>query len=214
MTGPRAPTAARGPLLLADISGYTSFLRSVAEAHRDDAFAGDAVPPAYALVASLLDGIVRRLVPPFTLSKLEGDAVFAYAVDEHGLPRGGDMLACFAGCYADFRRRLDGAYEVWTCRCVACSRIDELDLKFVLHEGSFVVQSVAGGQELVGSEVVMAHRLLKTGAAELVGSGAYVLVTRAAVERFGIPTAGATPIDETYQHYPAIHAHVFPLRPA
>lgn len=36
--------AAAGPLFLPDISGYTSFLRSVQEAHKDDAFAGGVVP--------------------------------------------------------------------------------------------------------------------------------------------------------------------------
>ncbi len=66
------PRAVRGPLLLADIGGYTSFLQSVAVAHQDDAFAGGKVPDAYALVSSLLDGIVGQIVPPFTLSKLEG----------------------------------------------------------------------------------------------------------------------------------------------
>jgi hypothetical protein len=212
MTMPSTPIAATGPLLLADISGYTSFLRAVAEAHRDDAFAGGAVPPAYAMMAELLDGIVRKLVPPFALSKLEGDAVFGYAVDEADVPRGAEMLGCFVGCYADFRRRLDGAYEIWACRCVACSRIDELDLKFVLHAGSFVIHSVAGGRELVGPEVVMAHRLLKTGAAELVGHGAYVLVTDEAAARFDVPTEGALPLVETFEHYPSIQAYVLSLR--
>ena len=61
------PSAASGPLLLADISGYTSFLQSVAVAHKDDAFADGAVPDAYEMMSDLMDGIVQRLVPPFTL---------------------------------------------------------------------------------------------------------------------------------------------------
>lgn len=40
-----------------------------------------------------------------------------------------------------------------------------------------MVQSISGGQELVGPEVVLAHRLLKTGAAALVGYPAYALIT-------------------------------------
>src|SRR3972149_6165151 len=70
---------AGGPLLLADISGYTGFLQDVAHAHRDDAFAGGQVPDAYGLVSSLLDGIIQKTVPPFTLAKIEGDAAFAFA---------------------------------------------------------------------------------------------------------------------------------------
>ena len=112
-------------------------------AHRDDAFADGAVPDAYAMMSNLLDGIVGRVVPPFTLSKLEGDAVFAYAADSAPVP---------------------------------------------------------------------VHRLLKTGAAELVGHGAFALITAVAAARFDIPTEAAVPIVETYEHYPPISTHVFPLR--
>jgi Protein of unknown function (DUF2652) len=208
----QAPSAATGALLLADISGYTSFLRQVAVAHEDDAFAGGAVPPAYAMMSSLLDGIVEQLVPPYTLSKLEGDAVFAYAIDDPQFPRGAVLFGSFADCYSEFRRRLDAAHETWTCRCDACSRIDALDLKFVLHAGPFVIQAIAGAQELVGPEVVMAHRLLKTGAAELVGHGAYALLTAAAGARFDIPTEEAFSLVAHYEHYEPIRTHVFSLR--
>lgn len=208
------PSAASGLLLLADISGYTSFLQSVAVAHKDDAFADGAVPDAYAVMSNLLDGIVARVVPPFTLSKLEGDAVFAYGIESAELPRGADLLDCMSKCYEDFRRRVESARSIWPCWCDACSRIEILDLKFILHAGAFVIQEIAAARELVGPEVVMAHRLLKTRAEELVGHGAYALVTTEAAARFQIPTKTALPIVEQYEHYPPIEAHVFPLRPA
>jgi hypothetical protein len=208
---PDAPSAASGLLLLADIGGYTSFLRAVQEAHADDAFAGGTVPPAYSLVSSLLDGIIESIVPPFALSKLEGDAVFAWAKDVEALPRGGALLAILAACHADFRGRLEGVHEVWTCRCNACSRVDALELKFVVHSGGFVVQSIGGGQELVGSEVVLAHRLLKSGAAALVGHGAYALITDAAMRRFDVPSEGSLSIVETYEHYAPVELYVFSL---
>jgi uncharacterized protein DUF2652 len=209
---PSKPSAASGQLLLADISGYTSFLRSVAVAHQGDAFADGAVPDAYAMMSDLLDGIVGQVVPPFTLAKLEGDAVFAYAEDAAQLPPGAAMLGCLSGCYADFRRRLGIAHGIWTCQCEACSRIDDLDLKFVLHAGPFVIQSIAGRRELVGPEVVMAHRLLKTGAAALVGHGAYALITEVAAAQLGVPTDGSLSLVETIEHYAPILAHVYPLR--
>jgi hypothetical protein len=212
MYQPTQAGSASGPLLLADISGYTGFLQAVTEAHRDDAFAGDNVPDAYFFVSSLLDGIVERLVPPFTLSKLEGDAVFAFARADDDIPSGQALLNCVAACYAAFRERLGSAMQVWTCRCGACSRVDGLDLKFVLHAGPYVVQAVAGGRELVGPEVVMAHRLLKNHAAELVGHGAYALITEAAAERLAVPTGRALALTETYEHYPPIAARVYPLR--
>lgn len=213
MTTPAAPTATSGPLVLADISGYTWFLQSVASAHRDDAFADGAVPDAYAILSRVLDGIVGRLAPPFTLSKLEGDAVFTYAERTTSVPRGKAVLECIRACYEDFRQRVDDARALYTCWCDACSRIDLLDLKFVLHAGPFVIQDIAGRPELVGTEVVLAHRLLKSRAAEVVGHNGYALVTDAASEALDVPADGGLELVETYDDQ-QVHARVFELRTA
>jgi hypothetical protein len=205
-----APRKASGPLILADISGYTSFLQSVTQAHEHDAFADGAVPDAYAVISSLLDGIVGRLVPPFTLSKLEGDAVFAYS-EESAFMRGQPVLDCIGACYADFRRRVKNAQAVSTCWCNVCMRLDQLDLKFILHVGPFVIQDIAGQRELVGPEVVIAHRLLKSQAGSSIDRSAYALVTDAAAAELAIPIGNATPITETHEHYEPVAAHVFAL---
>ena len=102
--------------------------------------------------------------------------------------------------------------EIWSCQCTACSRVGDLELKFVLHAGSYVVQSIGGGRELVGPEVVMAHRLLKNHAAELVGHRANALITEAAAARLAVPSDGAWELTETYEHYAPIAARVYALR--
>ena len=203
------PRAVEGPLILADIGGYTSFLTAVATAHADDAFAGGRVPDAFAVVSSLLDGIVGSIIPPFTLAKLEGDAVFAYAEQVAAVPHGQAMLDCIAACHVEFRRRLGAAHDMWTCSCDACLRLDSLELKFVLHAGRFVLQVMAGTPELVGSEVVMAHRLLKTDAAVRAGTGAYALVTDAAAALLAIPTDSGLPYAVEVEHYPTVDTFVF-----
>ena len=203
--------SASGPLLLADISGYTGFLQSVAEAHRDDAFAAGRVPDAYGLVASLLDGIIGRMAPPFTLSKLEGDAVFAFARSDDEVPHGIALLECVSECYGAFRDQLGAAMSVWTCRCAACARVRSLDLKFVLHAGSYVIQAMGGSVELVGPEVVLAHRLLKNHAAGLVGNRAYALITNAAARALDVPAGDGIALTETYEHYPPVEVRVYTL---
>jgi len=200
-----------GPLLLADISGYTSFLQDVATAHADDAFADGAIPEAYRMMSSLLDGIVSAIVPPFTLSKLEGDAVFAFARIGPDVPKGDALLACIRRCHADFGARIAQAGELWTCSCNACSRAHTLDLKFILHAGRFVEQEIAGSRELTGPEVVMAHRLLKNHGAEVVGHGSYALLSDAAVSQLDVPTDAAVPTTETYEHYKPIEVFLFDL---
>lgn len=205
-------TAAEGPLLLADISGYTSFLTEVEVAHRHDAFANGAIPEAYGLMSSLLDGIVERVVPPFTLAKIEGDAVFAFATADDAVPRGDALLECVRACYAEFAARRAEAGAIWTCTCDACARAGSLDLKFILHAGTYVLQEIAGSRELTGPAVVMAHRLLKNRAAEEVGDDAYLLLTAAAARALDVPVAGAIPMTESYEHYAPIDTFAIPLR--
>jgi hypothetical protein len=213
MSGPnQSGGAAAGLFLLADISGYTGFLQAVGTAHRDDAFANGQVPPAYPLMSTLLEGIIGRLVPPFTLSKLEGDAVFAFAVDPDEVPRDAAVLPFLQATYDAFRAQLAALEQALTCRCDACSRGAALDLKFVLHAGGFVMQSIGGGRELVGPDVVMAHRLLKNGGAALLGHAAYALLTDAAVARLQVPVTGSAAMTETYDHYAPIEVRLFPLR--
>jgi hypothetical protein len=203
--------AGRGTLLLADISGYTAFLQAVAGAHAADMAAGTFVPKAYPLLTNLIGGIVERLAPPFVLSKLEGDAVFAFAAEgELGL-RGQSVVDCLTACYGAYRARLDEAGELMTCTCDACLSIGGLELKFVLHHGEYIVQSVAGHQELLGPDVTISHLLLKNHAADLVGRSAYALVTEPAAAHLDIPLERALPITEQYEHYAPVRACVLTL---
>ncbi len=57
----------RGYLVIADISGYTSYVAATELEH------------AQAVLSELLELIVERVQPLLTLVKLEGDAVFSYA---------------------------------------------------------------------------------------------------------------------------------------
>ena len=201
----------RGTLVLADISGYTAFLQAVAEAHAADMAAGTFVPKAYPLLTSLIDGIVERIAPPFVLSKLEGDAVFAYAAEGELGIRGQSVLDCLRACYEAYRARVDEAGELMTCTCDACLSIRGLELKFVLHHGGYVMQSVAGHAELLGPDVTISHLLLKNHAADLIGQSAYALVTEPAAAHLEVPLDRALSITERYEHYAPVRASVLPL---
>jgi hypothetical protein len=200
----------RGTLLLADISGYTAFFRAVQEAHFADLKAGDFVPEAYPLLSSLLDGIVAALVPPFTLSKLEGDAVFAF--DGARKVTGTDLVDLLHTCHDGFRQRLETALELMPCSCEACTRIGTLEVKFVVHQGEFVATSIAGHQELLGPDVTVAHLLLKNHVPELLGHSSYALFSDAATTALDVPLDGTREIAERYDHYPPVEAHVLALR--
>jgi hypothetical protein len=196
---------------LADISGYTAFLQAVAEAHAGDLAVGTFVPEAYPLLTSLLDGIVERIAPPFVLSEVEGDAVFAFGPDHDLELRGASVLACLGGCYEAYRARVEAARDLMICTCDACSSISGLDLKFVVHHGGYVVQSIAGQQRVLGPDVTVAHLLLKNHVRDVIGPSAYALITSSAVTHLELPVDHAHAITEEYPHYPTIHGYVLTL---
>lgn len=211
MTSEEHSGVSRGTLLLADISGYTAFLQAVAGAHAADMAAGRFVPKAYPLLTSLLDGIVGRIAPPFVLSKLEGDAVFAFAAEGELGVHGQSVVDCLTACYEAYRARLDEARQIMACTCDACRSIGGLELKFVVHHGEYIVQSIAGHQELLGPEVTISHLLLKNHVADLIGRSAYALVTESAAAHLGVPLERAVPITEQYEHYAPVRALVLTL---
>lgn len=210
MTSPASrATRRRGALLLADISGYTAFLHGVAEAHRALIVDADEPPPAYSVMSHLLQTIVGALGPTFRLAKLEGDAVFAVA--DGAETDGRSVMDSVRRCHAAFATQLATAGTQWTCSCAACARIGELDLKFVVHHGSFVAQPIAGSEELLGPDVNLVHRLLKNHARDLVGSVPYALFTDAAVTELGIEVDGMIAAEEAYEGTPTVAVHVLPL---
>jgi hypothetical protein len=199
----------RGTLLLADISGYTGFLNGVAQAHRALILDADEPPAAYAVLSRLLDAMLAALEPTFRLAKFEGDALFA--VEEGPLPRGQAVLDCIRACYGAFREQLGLAGSEWTCTCTACARVHDLDLKFVLHHGDYVVHRIANQEELAGPDVIVAHRLLKNHARDLVGDRPYALLSDAALEALAVPTEGMLAGVETYDDLPSLKVHVLAL---
>ena len=98
--------AVTGYLVLADISGYTSYL------------AGTELTHAQEILTDLLETIVGQLTPALSFSKLEGDAVFAYASDG-ALARGETLVELIENTYAAFRGRQEAMHRRTTCECSA-----------------------------------------------------------------------------------------------
>jgi class 3 adenylate cyclase len=133
-------------LVIADISGYTGFLAGAELDHAQD------------ILADLMGIVVGALRPQFRLAKLEGDAAFAYALtDSVDGPRLQDTIE---RCYFAFRRRLRDVGQASTCECNACILVPRLDLKVVAHYGQVIRQRIASREELVGSDVIVVHRLV------------------------------------------------------
>jgi len=172
--------------LIADISGYTGYLADVELDHAQD------------ILADLIGAVVTALRPNFRLAKLEGDAAFTFLSAEK--LDGSMLLDTIERCYFGFRRRRRDVRQATSCECGACRRIPDLDLKFVVHHGVAIHQKVAGHQELLGSDVIVVHRLLKNEVVEKLGMHAYALITRKCIDASDIEPAalGMREITETY----------------
>jgi class 3 adenylate cyclase len=201
----------RGALLLADISGYTSFLQGIADAHAELKADTDEPAPVYSLLSGMLDAMATVLAPSFGVVKLEGDAIFAVAPDGAESVRGEAVTACLASCYAAFAEQLARGRSELTCACNSCLLLNGLDLKFVLHHGEYVLQRIVGREELAGPEVIVAHRLLKNHARDVLGARPYALLTDAAAAALDVPTGEMPALTERYDGLPPISAHLLVL---
>ena len=161
--------------VIADISGYTSFLAGVELDHAQD------------IIADVMDTVVRRLRPPFRLAKFEGDAAFFYAVADK--VDGSLLQDAIESAYFAFRKRLRNIKQATSCECSACSQMQDLDLKFVSHHGEFIKHKMAGREELAGRDVILIHRLLKNAVNERLGGHAYALYSDACIQAMGIDPA-------------------------
>ena len=72
-----------------------------------------------------------------------------------------------------------------SCECQACSRMQSLDVKFVVHLGEFIRQKMSGREELAGRDVILVHRLLKNEVGKTLAR-ASALYSDACVQAMGI----------------------------
>ena len=189
-----------GYLVLADISGYTSYLAQVELEH------------AHEILTDLLEAIVEKFKQALTISKLEGDAVFAN-IDEEKLPRPETLLELIENTYVAFHRRREASQRSSNCSCRACQNIQTLELKFFVHHGDYIVQNISGIRELVGSDVNLIHRLTKNHITENTNWKAYILFTQTAMECIGLQLEGLHSQDETYEHLGTVQTRTLNLIP-
>lgn len=159
----------RALLVIADIGGYTRFMR----VHRVN------LAHAQYVVAQLLEAVIDGAGSRLKLAKLEGDAAFFYTL----VGKSEDELAAFSKIVASIRREfLARRLELETdriCTCDACVQAGQLKLKFVAHVGEVAFQKVKRYTELAGVDVIFVHRLLKNN----VPVGEYALMSEPVFER-------------------------------
>lgn len=189
-----------GYLVIADISGYTAYLTQVELEH------------AEGIMKNLFDTIVKEIQSPLIISKLEGDAIFAYA-KEGSFIKGQSLLEAVENIYIAFAKSLETMQRNTTCTCKACELMSTLDLKFILHYGTYMLSEIAGRQELSGTDVILAHKLLKNKISETAGDIAYAFISKACSDAMplGEMKEGMKPHSENYEHLGEISGYFYDL---
>jgi hypothetical protein len=141
----------RALLLIADIGGYTEYMRS----HRMS------LAHAEVNTARLLEKVIDA-APGFDLIEIEGDAAF--------LSRRADNLDGDATVAATTQAAV-GMHRAFhlerqhvasnLCPCDGCVQANNLKLKFVAHVGEVAIQTIRQRRKLVGIDVILVHRMLK-----------------------------------------------------
>jgi hypothetical protein len=205
------PRFASGLLMLADISGYTAFLGRVTDAHPDLAAGVEPVPPAYDFMVTLLDLVADEVRPTFTPVQTEGDALFAMADADVVTNRGRDVLATIGATYASYHARIEAQQRMQRHECSACVLLGSLELKFIVHAGTFVAQELSTRTHVAGPAVILAHRLLKNRVTEATGLRGYALLTDAALELLGLDSSEGVDHSETFVDAGTVSGRVFEL---
>lgn len=159
------PSIHKALLVIADISGFTQFMKSHANA-------GD---HAMLVVVELLRAVISAAAPPLKLAEVEGDAAFFYAL----CPENGDSKAELAAVKKQVKGFFRSFYQTLhrLCALYPCARnARDLRLKVVIHAGEVALEHIHGFDKLFGMDVILAHRLLKNS----VPAQEYVLMTESA----------------------------------
>jgi hypothetical protein len=143
--------SARSLLLIADIGGYTDYMRS----HRMS------LAHAEVNTSRLLKKVIDA-APGFDLVEIEGDAAFLARLADPTDPDAAVASTLSAAMAMHRAFHLERHYVATNlCPCGSCTQAEALKLKFVAHVGEVATQRIRQRRKLVGIDVIHVHRMLK-----------------------------------------------------
>ena len=190
---------------IADISGYTKFIFSNEKE----------IAHSQMVIRELITTLITEVNLPLELIRIEGDAIFLYAIkDDTEQPWekiSNTLLVTVMAFFRAFGTKIAELTIHKICNCTACTNIEQLKLKVVVHSGSAAFYRVNEHQELTGTGPIIIHRLLKNS----VQADEYLLLTESAYKDLPLPDGKVEPGEETYEDIGTIKTFVFyPPEPA
>jgi len=164
-------------LIIADISGYTRYMTANAKT----------LAHSQTLIIGLVEAIIHQVEAPLEVAKLEGDAIFLFCRKPQDTARWQEIRADISRKLLEFfecfREKLALLGRSNTCTCHACTHLEKLRLKIIVHSGEVLFHRVLQFNELAGTDVIIVHRLLKN----TVMADQYLLLTKAARQELEFP---------------------------
>ena len=140
--------ADRALIFIPDISGFTKFVTQTEVSHSNH------------IIAELLEVLINSNDLDLQISEIEGDAVLYYKFGE--FPTLKEIVLQSKKMFIEFHKFLRVIERDNVCQCGACQTASRLSLKFVTHIGEVKEVAVQKFKKLMGSDVILAHVLLKT----------------------------------------------------
>ncbi len=134
-------------IFIPDISGFTNFVNKTAIEHSRH------------ITSELLEIIINSNNLDLVISEIEGDAVLFYKNDN--IPSFEKVFEQAKEMFLNFHTHLKNIEETNVCQCGACRTASNLSLKFITHLGETNEVNVKDFKKLIGSDLILAHRLLK-----------------------------------------------------
>ena len=139
-------------LFIPDISGFTEFVNNTEIEHGQH------------IISELLQNVIDSNSLDMTVSEVEGDAVLFYKHEQ--VPSFNEIAKQAETIFLNFHNHLQ-RYEVERiCQCGACSTAANLSIKMVAHVGEIGFTTVNNAKKPYGADLVLIHKLLKTGVTE------------------------------------------------
>ena len=146
-------------IFIPDISGFTEFITQTEIKHSNH------------IISELVEIILSANRLNLTVSEIEGDAVLFYRKGEP--PTLQELIGQVKNMFIDFHKQLKIIQRDNVCQCGACRSAINLSLKFVVHYGELSETVIRNFTKIIGSDVILAHRLLKNN----IGETEYMLLT-------------------------------------
>ena len=134
-------------IFIPDISGFTKFVTKCEIDHSKH------------IISNLINIILDSNPLELKVSEIEGDAVLFYF---KGMPpKKEEIIQQSKRMFIDFHTNLKAMERNFFCKCGSCTTASDLTLKFIAHYGVCKEVPIHNSTKLIGSDVILAHRLLK-----------------------------------------------------